>query len=140
MKSVPHCYQFRVLEKHLDTFGHINNATYLELYEEARWDWITQNGHGLKEILKNQKGPVILHVDLTFKKEFQNRELVTIESLVTGRKNRLVMTLAQRMIKEDGQVGSEVKMEVGFFDLQTRKLILADDSWYHALGVSPNDF
>jgi len=27
-------YQKEILEQHLDTFGHVNNAVYLSLYEE----------------------------------------------------------------------------------------------------------
>jgi thioesterase-3 len=27
---------------HLDLFGHVNNARYLEFLEEARWDWFEQ--------------------------------------------------------------------------------------------------
>ncbi len=32
-----HEYHLLILEKHLDTFGHVNNASYLEILEEARW-------------------------------------------------------------------------------------------------------
>ena len=42
-----HDYQLVIREQHLDTFGHVNNAKYLEILEEARWDLITGNGYGL---------------------------------------------------------------------------------------------
>ncbi len=45
-----HEYQLLIHEGHLDSFGHVNNATYLNLFEEARWDWITARGYGLKEM------------------------------------------------------------------------------------------
>ena len=31
-------YPLLIKETYLDTFGHVNNATYLTLFEEARWD------------------------------------------------------------------------------------------------------
>ena len=62
-------YELTILEQHLDTFGHVNNAVYLTLYEEARWDFITKNNLGLKEILDKKIGPVLLDVQLTFKAE-----------------------------------------------------------------------
>ena len=34
-------YHTQIKEKDLDTLGHVNNAKYLELFEEARWDFIT---------------------------------------------------------------------------------------------------
>ena len=39
-----------IREEHLDTFGHVNNARYLEIFEQARWDFITDNGFGLDYI------------------------------------------------------------------------------------------
>ncbi len=46
-------YDTQIKEHHLDSFGHVNNATYLSLYEEARWESITENGYGLKEVQVN---------------------------------------------------------------------------------------
>ena len=30
-------YKVKIRESHLDTLGHVNNAVYLVLFEEARW-------------------------------------------------------------------------------------------------------
>ena len=51
-------YTVMIKENHLDTFGHVNNAAYLTLYEEARWDFITKNGYGLEVIQNEKKGPM----------------------------------------------------------------------------------
>ena len=45
-------YPVTIKEVYLDTFGHMNNAMYLTLFEEARWEFITQRGFGLKTITK----------------------------------------------------------------------------------------
>ncbi len=57
-------YEVIIKEQHLDTFGHVNNAVYMQLFEEARWEFITENGYGLKEIQLLKKGPVILYLIL----------------------------------------------------------------------------
>lgn len=49
-------YELTIKEHHLDTFGHVNNAVYLELFEEARWEFISENGYGLKKIQNEKKG------------------------------------------------------------------------------------
>ena len=69
--NISYEYNFMVLEAHLDTFGHVNNATYLQLYEEARWDFITNNGYGLDRVKETGIGPIIVEVNLTFKKELE---------------------------------------------------------------------
>jgi acyl-CoA thioester hydrolase len=64
-------YEVIIRESQLDTFGHMNNAAYLVLFEEARWDFITNNGYGLNEVIQLKKGPVILDVAMRFKKEIR---------------------------------------------------------------------
>jgi YbgC/YbaW family acyl-CoA thioester hydrolase len=131
----PFRYQFKVLESHLDTFGHVNNATYLQLFEEARWDLITERGWGLKEVKERQIGPVILELNLKFKREITNREVITIESQSGDPLNKLVMTMHQKMIKENGDVAAILDIHVGLMDLQKRKLIEPTDEWLKAVGA-----
>lgn len=42
--------KINVLNYHLDGYGHVNNARYLEFLEAARWDFFRQ--HGLHEVLR----------------------------------------------------------------------------------------
>jgi acyl-CoA thioester hydrolase len=128
-------YQFTVLESHLDTFGHVNNATYLTLFEEARWDIITRRGWGLKEVMKKKIGPVILEANIKFKKEVTNRELITVKSSCGESLNKLVMTFHQEMIKEGGSVAAILDLRVGLMDLAQRKLIEPTPEWRHAIGL-----
>lgn len=130
-----HIYPVTILEKHLDTFGHVNNATYLELYEEARWDLITNNGWGLKEIYQRQIGPVITSLNIQYKREITNRETIRIETQVSSFRNKKILCLEQKMIKEDGSVANTMVMEAGLFDLKERRLLDPTDEWMAALGV-----
>lgn len=129
-------YEFTILEHHLDTFGHVNNAVYLELYEEARWDFITKNNLGLKEIMETKIGPVLLDLNLTFKAELKNREKIKVVSQARAEmRNKFIMTLDQKMIKEDGKVASTLTISVGMMDLNARKLIAPTAEWLKALGL-----
>ncbi len=128
-------YEVLINESHLDSFGHVNNAVYLELYEEARWDFITANGFGLDHIQKTKKGPVVLDLQVKFKREIKNREKIIIESQTKNLLNSKIMVLEQRMINKEGKVCSEAVFTVGFFDLNERKLIEAPPEWLHACGV-----
>ncbi len=129
-------YELTILEHHLDTFGHVNNAVYLELYEEARWDFITKNNLGMKEILETKIGPVLLDLNLTFKSELKNREKIKIISQARPEmRNKFVMILDQKMIREDGKVASTLTISVGMMDLSARKLIAPNEQWLKALGL-----
>lgn len=129
-------YELTILEHHLDTFGHVNNAVYLQLYEQARWDFITKNDLGMREILEKKIGPVLLDLHLTFKSELKNRETIKIVSQARPEmRNKFVMILDQKMIREDGKVASTLTISVGMMDLEARKLISPNEQWLKALGL-----
>ncbi|MFA6235692.1 MAG: acyl-CoA thioesterase [Bacteriovorax sp.] len=130
-------YEKIILEQHLDTFGHVNNAVYLSIYEEARWDFITKNGLGLKEIMSSQIGPVLLDLQLTFKSELNLRDKIKIISQArTEMRNKFVMQIDQKILKENGKVASTITLSVGMMDLRARKLIAPNANWLKALGIS----
>jgi YbgC/YbaW family acyl-CoA thioester hydrolase len=128
-------YEVLIQEFHLDSFGHVNNAVYVELYEEARWDFITKNGFGLDYIQKHQVGPVILDLQVRFKRELKNREKIKIVSVTKEIVSPKIMVLEQHMLKPDGKVASEAIFTVGFFDMKERKLINASPEWLKSIGV-----
>lgn len=128
-----HKYQVAIIEGHLDTFGHVNNARYLDLYEEARWDLISNNGYGLARIQELKQGPVVLELNLVFKREITNREVITIETEPVELDHPLVMQLKQRMMKADGSVASTLDLKVGLMDMNKRKLIAPTPEWLEAI-------
>jgi YbgC/YbaW family acyl-CoA thioester hydrolase len=132
---MPAGYSVLIRESHLDTFGHVNNATYLALFEEARWDLVTANGFGLKEVQIAKQGPVILEVNLKFIKELKLRETITITTELLGYQGK-IGKLKQQMLKADGEVASEATFVFGLFDLKERKLIPPTDQWKKAIGMA----
>ena len=128
-------YDVLIREMHLDSFGHVNNAVYVQLYEEARWDFITKNGFGLDYIQKNQVGPVILDLKVRFKRELKNRDLIKIKSKTSEIMSSKIMVLEQFILNPEGKVASEATFTVGFFDMKARKLIDASPEWLKAVGV-----
>jgi YbgC/YbaW family acyl-CoA thioester hydrolase len=128
-------YQVLIREIHLDSFGHVNNAAYVMLYEEARWDFITKNGFGLDVIQNVQMGPVILDLKVRFKRELKNREEIKIISRPIEIVSPKIMILEQSMIKADGKVASDAQFTVGFFDMRERKLVNATPEWLKAIGI-----
>lgn len=129
-------YELTILEHHLDTFGHVNNAVYLSLYEEARWDFITKNGLGINQIMESKIGPVLLDLNLTFKSELNNREKIKIISKARPEmRNKFVMVIDQKMVKENGKIASTITLSVGLMDLNLRKLITPNKEWFMALGL-----
>ena len=127
-------YKFQVLESDLDSFGHVNNANYLRLFENARWDLMTSRGYTMKEVHERQIGPVVLEISMKFKRELKNREHVVIKSHVLQHAGKIT-TLRQIMINEKGEEACVADFVFGLFDLKARKLIEYTPEWNHVLGL-----
>lgn len=127
-------YEVLIRESHLDSFGHVNNAAYLELFEEARWEFITRNGYGLEQVQEFQKGPVVLELSMKFKKEITLREKIKITLELVGSKGK-ICRFRQEMIKADGAVATELELTFGLFDLKARRLIDPTPEWKKAIGL-----
>lgn len=128
-------YPIMIREGHLDTFGHMNNATYLQILEEARWEIIAINGYGLQQIQEKQIGPVILEINIRFMKELKVREKVVIETQCTAADGK-ISKLTQEIRNENGEVCCRSVFTIAVFNLKTRKIIEPMQDWYDALGVT----
>jgi thioesterase III len=131
---VSYSQKYLIRETHADLFGHVNNATYLEIFENARWDFLHENGFGVPEIKKYGKGPVILECQLRFMKELRPRDQISV-TVEDAKYDGKICRVTQKMIKEDGSVACEAQFVFGLFDLQTRKLIEPTPEWKKALGL-----
>lgn len=129
-----HTCKVLIRESHLDTFGHVNNATYLQLYEEARWDLITSRGFGLEKIRETKTGPVILEARVKFQRELVNREEITIETELLAYKGK-IGEMRQTVKREDGSVACEAIFVFGLMDLAQRRLISPSPEWAHAVAL-----
>lgn len=125
-------YPLIIKEIYLDTFGHVNNAAYLILFEEARWDLITKNGYGLKKIKETGLGPTILEINLKFLKELCLRDQITIESQMISY-NKKIGKLIQRIIRA-GEICCIAEITIALFSLSERKLVIPTQDWLRAVG------
>src|SRR5580765_2700754 len=115
---MPAIYEKTILisETQLDSFGHLNHARYLELFEQARWDIISERGFGIDVIRKTKTGPVILEVTIKYTRELGPREPVVIRSELVAYEGK-IGRFRQQMLKADGAVACEATFTFGLFDL-----------------------
>jgi thioesterase-3 len=131
-------YPMIIKEHHLDTFGHVNNATYLSIMEEARWEFLNVNGFSLPQIHQLGVGPIVLECQIKFIKELTLRQKIVIESQLLSYEKKIGM-MRQDILDEQGTLCSHAQMTFGFFDLSSRKLILPSTEWLRAIGYHEND-
>lgn len=121
-----------IQETDLDTFGHLNHANYLKLYEEARWDWITSGGFGLAKIQELQVGPTILEVKIKYRRELKAREKIRIFSRCPEYSGKIAK-VHQIMRNEADEICSEIELTIALFDMKRRKIISPIPEWLSAI-------
>jgi YbgC/YbaW family acyl-CoA thioester hydrolase len=58
---------FHVRSYEMDSFGHVNNAVYLQYLEYARGEFLRQQGLSFADFAAWNTFPYVIHVDITYK-------------------------------------------------------------------------
>ena len=134
MTDKTHEYELLIQESHLDTFGHVNNATYLQIFEEARWDLIDSRGYWMQKIRETGLGPVILEAHVKFRREVKNRTRVTIRSDLVEYDAK-IGKLRQRVIShgDKEQLACEAIFTIALWDLDARRIVDPTPEWGRAV-------
>jgi len=132
-KEIIHTFPFEVLYQHLDIFGHVNNASYLNILEEARWDLIESGGYGIQTITERQEGPTILEIQIRFKAEMKFKEKAVVQTFKPQFSHKKIMLLEQQILNSKQDICCQAQFTFGFFDMKKRKLIEPPELWLTAV-------
>ncbi len=67
MKSFASLTEIKVRGYHLDVYGHVNNARYLEFLEESRWKWV-EDVVGVGEPFSRDMGFSIVNININYRR------------------------------------------------------------------------
>jgi len=128
-------HKFFVREWMIDTYGHLNNVNYFGVMEEARWQMSTESGLGWDRVREVGKGPIILSIDIQFRKEIKLREEVTIFTQFDRFEGKIGY-LNQTFRKTNGQRAAMANLRMAVFDIRERKMVDPSPEWLHELGLA----
>ena len=93
-----------------DIYGHLNNSSYLQLYEEARAEALSEMDLPIIKLLEYDLQIYIIKVEISYKKGVPNDEAITIRSSII-RLNRMRSTWKQEILNQNGELCSEAIIE-----------------------------
>ncbi|MGG4492492.1 acyl-CoA thioesterase [Brevibacillus reuszeri] len=127
-----HRFDFTVRSTDIDVIGHVNNAKYLEYMEWARFDWIWQKGFTLDELKRRQIMPVVVNININYRKELQMREEVHAITTVVkvGEKS---FVIKHELYNEKEQLVADGDVTMVMIDANTRRSILLPEELTEAL-------
>lgn len=126
-------YPLIIREHHLDIFNHVNNATYLQILEEARWEFLYARGFDLPTIQALGVGPVVLEITIQFLKELTLRQSIIIESKMLTYKEKIGI-MKQDILGKDNTLFCHAQLTFGLMDMTTRKLVQPSEHWLLVMG------
>ena len=114
-------YPVLIKETYLDSFGHVNNAVYLTLFEEARWEIFNKFNYGIQKIRETGIGPTLLEVNLKFIRELKARDQVIIrtENLSI---EKYLFKVSQKILRNE-EVCCEGLFTIACYDINQRRLV-----------------
>ena len=74
-----HYHEIKVRGFHTDMFGHVNNARYLEFFEEARWEFLEQF-IDYKEWTKLGLAFIVANININYRQPSVLNDVLKIES------------------------------------------------------------
>lgn len=107
---------------HLDLYGHVNNARYLELLEEARWDYY-DGRMDYKEFEQKGWAFVIVNININYRSPAVLGDIVEIKtSLKDAGKRSIVL---HQLVGKAGSDKTVVEADVTFviLDMKTGKAL-----------------
>ncbi len=106
-------YHFDVRGYELDAFGHVNNAVYLNYYEQARWEIMREIG--LYEYFKASGNfLIVIEAQLKYIKELNLFEKATIES--SFHKEGFFIVFKQTLLNGQGEKVNRASIKCLFVD------------------------
>jgi acyl-CoA thioester hydrolase len=88
-KEQPHCISITVRGYELDSYGHVNNAVYLQYLEQARWAFMKEMGM-LQQINDEELFLVVTETHIRYMREANLFDELIIETVLKAEKPFLV--------------------------------------------------
>ncbi len=106
-------YTRKVYGYECDVYGHLNNANYLHLLEEARAEALEEIGFPIKKFKEMEIHIYVTKVMIKYKRAIELEDTVTIESGYE-KFNRLLSTWIQKIYSSSGELCAIAEVDAAF--------------------------
>ncbi len=115
----------RVRGYHCDAYGHINNARYLELLEEARWSFL-EDLENLDFWAQNGLGLVVVSVNINYRRPVRPETVLEIMSSMkkVGGKTAIIHQDVQN--QTTGKTVADADVTFAVISLETGRAVLIE--------------
>ncbi|MCA8864639.1 MULTISPECIES: acyl-CoA thioesterase [unclassified Halomonas] len=110
----------RVRGYHLDGYGHVNNARYLEFMEEGRWDFFDQHPEMIKELHQAGRAFVVVNLNIDYLAAAVHGDDLEIMTGIVEIGERSGVC-HHRIVRKDGTVIARADLTFVLLDMRANK-------------------
>jgi len=111
---------FHVRTYELDSFGHVNNAVYLQYLEFARGEYLQQRGLSFADFAAWNRFPYVIHVDIDYKSSCRAHDEIKIAGWISSwSKAGFVMEYEMHNVSKD-RICAQAQIRFAFVNDQEK--------------------
>lgn len=134
-----HCKQtMRAGWGDMDFNSHMRNTAFLDKAADMRMLYFSAMGFPMSEFMRLRMGPVILKDEISYAREVQLLEEITVDVACAGMsEDGSHFRILNRYTKADGKPAAQVSSVGGWLDLSARRLALPPPALLQAMQDMP---
>ncbi len=120
-----HTIEIKIRGYHLDLFGHVNNARYLEFLEEARWAAFEKTVD-LQELARGGYAFTVVNINISYRRPALMNDVICVESEITkwGRRSAVIHQVVKQ--KETDTVLADADVTFVMVDTAKQKTAILE--------------
>lgn len=118
---------------HLDVYGHVNNARYLEFLEEARWRFFEEQAV-IEAITGETLAMVVVNININYRRAAVIHEELAISTEITRVGNKSFVIHQEIALAETGELIADTDGTYVLFDNKQGKAVVVEGEYKELLN------
>jgi thioesterase-3 len=128
--------EIKVRGYHADFYGHVNNARYLEFFEEDRWAHL-ETSLDLQEWASRGLIFLVVNINVNYRKAVGVGETVLISTEIEKIGNKSAVLLQKIVLKATGEVAADAMITFVISDRSGRAVVLEGEVLRQIQRIAP---
>lgn len=118
--------EIKIRGYHADFYGHVNNARYLEFFEEDRWNRM-ESKVDLRDWAARGLAFLVVNINVNYRKAVPVGEILTVSTDVETINNRNVVLRQEARFKRSGEIAADAFVTFVVIDKTGKAVVMEGD-------------
>jgi thioesterase-3 len=128
-----HTIEIKIRGYHLDLFGHVNNARYLEFLEEARWAAFEKTVD-LEQMARKGWAFTVVNVNINYRRPALMNDVLRIETRIAEWRRRSAVVRQEVLQAQGGELVADADVTFVIFDTTKQKTAILEGALLEMLN------